>query len=218
MVEQVTIMGQTYPARDLEQDEIDIFEAEFPVLFGFKDSVEREVFNLRKKNVMAAVMVAVKKFSAKFRGSVASGNEIGWSKLRPEHIGVLVSWTIGAPAGAGWQAIPGWGTAAAPLTVKDESILMFLGLWNSDPNPIIEEWWMHVRDKDPVPPTRMDSINIPDTNEAFVPKKAIPVIFLMEKDTFYARAYFADVVAQTQFGMEGVCVATGTFLKRELIP
>lgn len=118
----------------MKKNEIEIFDIELDNVVA-SQLTGRKMSAMYETNVaylLETLQVAKGYFHGRpFAGENARVNEFGFTLIRPEHVG-FTTWD-GENTGTGWGD---WcGTAAAPRTLSEESMIVILGLINYDPSP-----------------------------------------------------------------------------------
>ena len=203
--------GQDYPLQPLDALGIEIFYSEFHSMFANTNlgSVTASIFSHRIEACLGFIMHTCSKLKGEFRGTFASGSEIGWGWLRPESIDETVwSQTISA---SGWQDY--WGSSSSPKTLNDESAIIILGLSNEAENPLVDEVKFTVVGKE-ASVLRLDEIKYGD-NMNNVPVQPSPTIIVIEKQKFHMRSYNNASSGTDRLRMIGLVAGTGTYLGTE---
>ena len=208
------LYGTNYQLADLDQDELNIFNAQFPTLLAAPGSVTRKIQLDRVEAYIMAVRAVKKQLNnVAFRGLHPMDTELGFQPIRPQFTKlanayrtnwqqalVANTWTnfLSAAATTGYALGQDFGIICTHIT----SLVT--------PKPFISEMQQKVDRADLVPIDVRDVI-IGD-NENGVAVYPIPTSLLPPKATWYMQVK-ADVAGTEELKLGGLVIGLGRALK-----
>jgi len=200
---------ETYKRARLTDEERKILEAEFATLFNVDDSMEKKMLKARLDTIIAGLEAVKFALDNKpFRGVLPADTEIGWGRIRPEHLGKS-NWKVSI-ASAGWTD---WlGTWTSPYTVHEDVGFIVIGFKSYSASPKLAAVHAKIGRQEMVP-IDVRFIKAKD-NPNNVAVASIPTLILMPKVEASIRLQF-DETGEDEVEPIGVAVGLGRFLKKE---
>ena len=216
---EVTLYGDTMNLGDpLDQDELDIFKAQFATILAAPGSAERNVMLDRLPVYMIALRAIKYDLKGpKFKGLNPEDTEVGFGILRPQFTRANSTWRrdwkLVFAAAATWTD---WlyNAATNPFSVGQDFGLCITHLKSLvTPSPFFAEVRFEVGRRGILIPGDVRNLVMADTvnNIALVP---IPTIIAKPKTTLYARA-LADSIGTGDCAVGGLVIGLGRALKEE---
>lgn len=216
--DEIILYGETYklgPA--LDQDELDIFKAQFAVLLAAPGSDERRLM-LDRLDVYVMGLRAVKHAlnDVKFAGINPEDTEIGFGLLRPQFLransAYKTTWSITMVAATWTDWL--YETAGNAFSVGKDFGFVATHLKSfTTPDPFASEVKFEVGRRGILIPNDVRNLRLADTenNVALFP---IPSMIAIPKSSFYGRSK-SDVGGTDELGVGGLVIGLGRVLKEE---
>lgn len=213
----VKLYDTDYTLAPLDQEELAIFNAQFPTLLGAPGSEERRI-QLERVDVymMGVRAIKYKLESPKFKGLNPSDAELGFGKIRPQFCcnavapgGVLANWQI-ALAAATWTDFLFTGADNGYQLGKDFGLVVTHIMSYVTPVPFVSEIHNKIGRTDLIP-TDVRPIKLGD-NENGVGHYPIPSMFMMPRDVWWLEI-MADIAGTEELAPCGIVVGLGRVLK-----
>lgn len=206
-----TMNGREVEGYKLNAEEMTIFKLQYPAALVVPSSEMSDIYTRMYPFALAIVQVGLKKFSGTFKGKHASGDEIGFSFIRPEHIDET-EWSQ-AITTAGWTNT--FGTSAAKKQMNEDSLMGLMFVWNKAGTPIAEELRFNIDNQD-FAPESLELLIFGDNNNG-VQVQPIAPYYIGEKLLWYMRAFNNAGSGTDQLGLGGLTVGKGSYLNAETI-
>ncbi len=214
---QVNLYGDSFKLGDvLDQDELDIFKAQFATLLAAPGSEERKLMLDRLPVYMIAIRAIKNALNGvKFAGINPEDTELGFGHIRPQftraNAAYKTNWQfVLTTAWADWL----YETAGNAFTVGQDFGLCITHLKSLvTPVPFMSEAKFKVGRTGELIPVSTRGLRMGDTENgiAIVP---IPTMVLIPKASLYVRA-IADTAGTDEVEMGGLVIGLGRALKEE---
>lgn len=214
------LYGEKFPLAPIDQDELDIFKAQFGAILSMPGSDERRV-QLDRIDLYLMAMRAIKQElnGPKFTGLNPEDTELGMSLIRPQftvagsqttykynwQIALTTSW-------ADWL----YAAAGNPYTIgKDFGMIVTHLKSLITPTPFMSECRFQVGRTGILIPSDVRALRTADTTNG-VAIVAIPTMVLKPKSSFYSRAKAdAGNIGTDEVALGGLVFGLGRVLKEE---
>ena len=212
----VTLYDSSFPLAPMTKPELDIFNAQFPTLFGTPDSEERLMMNERVDIFMLGLRaIKFKLENPTFAGLNPSDSELGFGKIRPQF-----TCTAAAPGGcrANWNqvcVINTWtdtfftGANTGYQLGRDFGLIVTYLASYVTPTPFVSEVHNQIGRTNLVP-SNVRPIKLAD-NVNGVAYYPLPSMFMMPRDTWWLEI-LADVAGTEILEPGGLVVGLGRVL------
>ena len=211
----IRIYSTDYMLADLDQEELNIFNAQFPTLLAPPTSVARAIQLDRVETYVIAIRAIKKQLNdVAFRGLNPEDTELGFQPIRPQFTHDPVTSTYRANwfqalLAAAWTNFLGDGVGAYPLG-DDFGIIATHLTSLITPTPFVSEIQMNVG-KSQLVPVAVRAIEI-GANENGVAVYPIPSALLLPKSTWHMQI-MADSAGTDNLEVGGLAIGLGRVLK-----
>jgi len=212
----ITLFGQDYPCDALDNDELELFNAQFNELVGTTDSILRRILEPRALTIANGLRAIKNEMnSPMFRGINPSDGELGWSFIRPEFVKannvIINDWNVTLTGMATWDR---WldATATTGFVLSEEHGLIITHLTSEvTPSPFARGVHFKVGRADLIPYDISDIIL--GDNENNVSHYPIPTMVVKPEAELLST--ITGVVGTEYLKLGGFVVGLGRRLKAE---
>ncbi len=216
---QIRIYGTDHQLDELTEEELEIFNLQFPTLLAAPTSITRQI-QLQRIGAYIMAIRAVKKQlnGVAFRGLNPEDTELGFQPIRPQFTHdpdtatYRTNWQEPLAAGA-WTAFIGTNQTTGYKVGDDFGIVVTHATSLVTPSPFVSEFQSKVGRADLVPVSVRDII-IGD-NENGIAVYPLPTLVLPPKATWFVQL-LADVGGTEDLQMGGLVIGLGRALKETL--
>lgn len=206
-----TMNGREVEGYKLFGEEEEIFNLQYPAALVVPSSEMNDIYVRMRPFALAITQVGLKKFGGTFKGKHASGDEIGFSFIRPEHI-EETEWSQSIST-AGWTDT--FGTSGSKKQMNEDSLMGLMFVWNKAGTPIAEELKFSIDNQD-FAPESLELLIFGDNNNG-VQVQPIAPYYIGEKLLWYMRAYNSASSGTDQLALGGLTIGKGSYLNAETI-
>lgn len=207
-VQNVEILGKTYTGAVVPPEVTTKLTEQLNAYIGLQDSEIKQVFTSRFDALEKFLSVILNKLdNPAFGGIYPDTNQLGFSLIRPSHVGRTdwdVSWTS-----AGW--IDYIGTSSAPYQMSDEAGVVAIGIVSYAPQPIVDALKVTIGDTSYVPYV-VKPIQLKD-NKNNIAVYPIPTLAVTPKNTVYVQLH-SDKVGDDEVALVGLTYGLGSYLTK----
>lgn len=210
---EISLYGKEYALAPINEEELAIFNVQFPLLLAGPGSIEREI-QLERQPIYMMGMRAIKMDlkNRTFRGLNPGDTELGFGRIRPQFCkgtAYLTNWQIALTAATWVDWL--YSGADTGFTVGEDFGLVITHLMSLvSPAPFVSELHAKIGRTDLIP-TNVRPIKMGD-NENGIPTFPIPTMFAMPKEDLWVEL-LADISGTEDMELGGIVVGLGRVLK-----